>query len=88
MTFNFKGSIQCYQSEASYEVLLEIDPEEYFGEPPLKWETGWDSADIGDMTPEQYYSWAEFVFKNDVSEKLYKLPEVFPDNEWDIEVAN
>ena len=64
--------------------LLDLNPEEYFGEIPVKWETGWDSADAGLM--EQYYSWAEFVFKSDVSELLNALPDKFPDNEWIIEI--
>ena len=77
MKSNFKGRIQCSEAETSYQTLLDLNPVEYFGEIPLKWETGWDSVDTGDMTPEQYYSWVEFVFKNDVSKMLHKLSETF-----------
>lgn len=84
MTYNFKGRIQCDEAGESYKTLLDLNPEKYFGERPVKWESGWDSADTGFM--EQYFSWAEFIFKSDVSERLNALPEKFPDNEWIIEI--
>jgi hypothetical protein len=82
----FKGTIQCDQKEESYMTLLNLDPEKFFGEKPIKWETGWDSADTGFM--DQYYSWVKFVFKSDVSERLNTLPEKFPNNEWIIEIIS
>lgn len=79
MALNIKGGIQCYGL-----YLLEIQPEKYLGVKPLKWETGWDSADTGDMTPDQPFSWAEFVFEGFIPTSIIKLPRDFPDNEWNI----
>jgi len=90
MTLNIKGIIQFTEGTGSCNDLLEIRPEEYFGVKPLKWETGWDSADTGDMTPPQNFSWAEFAFEGFIPSSITKLPSDFPDNEWelsDIEVT-
>ena len=79
-----KGTIQLTQGAGSYTDLLEIDPEKYFGVVPIKWETGWDSADTGDMAPDQYFSWAEFAFKDFIPAKVIRFPLDYPDNEWTI----
>ena len=83
-----KGTIQLTQGAGSYTDLLEIDPEEYFGVVPIKWETGWDSADTGFI--DQNFSWAEFVFKDFIPGTVVRLPLDYPDNEWtiyDVEVT-
>ena len=85
-----KGTIQLTERAGSYTDLLEIDPKKYFGVPPFKWETGWNSADAGDMAPDQYFSWAEFAFKDFIPAKVIRLPLDYPDNEWaiyDVEVT-
>ena len=90
MALVIKGIIQCTEGAGSCNDLLEIRPEKYFGVKPLKWETGWDSADTGDMTPPQNFSWAEFAFEDFIPSSITKLPSDFPDNEWaisDIEVT-
>lgn len=91
MALIINGIIQFTEGASSCNELLEIRPEEYFGVKPLKWETGWDSADTGDMTPEQNFSWAEFTFKGFIPSTIIKLPLDYPGNEWaisDIEVTS
>ena len=90
MALIIKGVIQCTEGADSCNDLLEIRPEEYFGVKPLKWETGWDSADTGDMTPPQNFSWAGFAFEGFIPSSIIKLALSTPDNEWaiyDIEVT-
>lgn len=90
MALNIRGVILCTEGAGSCNDLLKIDPKKYFGVKPLKWETGRDSADTGDMTPDQPFSWAEFVFEGFIPSTITKLPLDFPDNEWaiyDIEVT-
>jgi len=79
MPIIIKGLIQCYGLD-----LLELQPEKYFCVQPLKWETGSDSADTGDMTPDQDFSWAEFTVEGFIPSSIIKLPLEFPDNEWNI----
>ena len=83
-----KGGITCYEAFESYETLLKIRPESYFGQKPIKWETGWDSADTGDMSPSQNFSWAEFIFENLSPERIFQLEKDFPDNEWAFEIED
>jgi len=42
--------------------LTEIDPSSVFGRSPIKWDAEWGSCDTGDMTPDQHFSFAEFVY--------------------------
>lgn len=50
--------------------LTEIDPSSVFGRTPVEWHPEWDSCDTGDMTPDQKFSYADFVYRGPLPTKL------------------
>jgi hypothetical protein len=63
-------------------VLLILESEKFFGEKPIKWVVGHDSVDIGGPYAScQNFTWVEFIFENDMSDKLNELTKKYPDEE-------
>ncbi len=83
----FTGIIQYCHISNLENFLADIDPEEIFGEKPIKWEIGTDSVDVGgNYGQDQDFTWVKFAFKNDMTIRLNELKDKYSEYDLLIEI--
>jgi len=84
----FIGIIQYCHTSNIENILEDLNPEEFFGEKPIKWELGTDSVDVGGpYGADQDFTWVKFTFKNDMTIRLNELKDKYSEYDLLIEIG-